>query len=49
MKLTIAYQLEQMLESNNKGKYIKDIKDLNRYSVSNTNKFYSDLFKKLRK
>jgi glycosyltransferase involved in cell wall biosynthesis len=47
-QISIPYTLEQILKDRNKGRYIKNIGGLNRFSVSHTNKFYSNLFSKLK-
>lgn len=47
-EISIPYMLEKILKSEDKGSYIKNREELNRFSVSHTNKFYQDLFNKLK-
>jgi L-malate glycosyltransferase len=47
-EISIPYELSQMLNSDNKAKYLKNRESLSKFAVSHTNAFYSNLFKKLR-
>ncbi len=46
-EISIPSELGEMLNCKDKSKYIKNIDRLGNFSVSHTNKFYSNLFKKL--
>ncbi|MGI0100596.1 MAG: glycosyltransferase family 4 protein [Candidatus Micrarchaeaceae archaeon] len=48
-EISIPYELEKILKSNDKGEFIRNIHGIEKFSTSNTNRFYSELFKTLRK
>jgi glycosyltransferase involved in cell wall biosynthesis len=48
-EVNVPYMLEEMLQSKDKSKYLRNIEGLKNFSVSHTNKFYMGLFNKLRR
>lgn len=47
-EISIPYELEKILKSSDKRKYLRNTEELNNFSISRINAFYSNLFRKLR-